>query len=67
MVCVEQHWRQGDPAARGRLFEGHLFLQRRRQQEVLLRPHNCAVDATRRGSREHDGPLTMSKNKIFCS
>ena len=36
MVCVEQHWRQGDPATRGRLFKGHLFLQRGGQQEVLL-------------------------------
>ena len=37
MVCVEQHWRQGDLATRRRLTEGHLFLQRRRQREVLLR------------------------------
>jgi hypothetical protein len=28
----KQHWRQGDPATRGRLTEGHLFLQRRRQR-----------------------------------
>ena len=31
-VCVEQHRRQGDLATRGRLAEGHLFLQRRRQR-----------------------------------
>jgi hypothetical protein len=36
LVCVEQHRREGD--LRGRLIEGHLFLQRRWQQEVLIRP-----------------------------
>ena len=33
---------RGDPATRGRLFEGHLFLQQRRQQVVVpkaSRPH----------------------------
>jgi hypothetical protein len=39
MVCLEQHRRQGDPATRGRLTEGHLFLQWRGQQEVLLNVH----------------------------
>jgi hypothetical protein len=45
MVCVEQHWRQGDPATRGQLSEGHLFLQRCRQQEVLLKAIKNKADA----------------------
>jgi len=37
-ACVEQHRGQGDPATRRRLSEGHLHIQRCRQQEVLLGP-----------------------------
>jgi hypothetical protein len=49
---VEQHWRQGDPSTRGRFTERHLFLQRLRQQEVLLGIQNRAVGSyTSRQSR----------------
>jgi hypothetical protein len=36
MVCVEQHWRQGDPATGGRLIERHLYLPWRGRFKVLL-------------------------------
>jgi hypothetical protein len=63
MVCVEQHWRQGNPATRGRLFERHLFLQRRGQQKVLLKgihtappelPVTASVDQARSNADVHD-------------
>jgi hypothetical protein len=53
------------PATDGRLFEGRLFIQRCRQQEVLLKGIQTALFGTtvRATSIKHAATLTMSTTR----
>ena len=65
VVCLEQHRGQGDPATRGRLTQGHLLLQRRRQRQVLLKASKPRCRNHPATSIRHPATLIMSTNKIF--